>query len=74
MEEYASYAEKIAEIISVPTEIKGKEEFTIIAKREQVPNIVKTLVENNIKVYEVNEEKLSLEDAFLKKTGCNTID
>ena len=64
----------IAEIISVPTEIKGKEEFTIIAKREQVPNIVKTLVENNIKVYEVNEEKLSLEDAFLKKTGGNTID
>lgn len=67
-------AEKIAEIISVPTEIKGKEEFTIIAEREQVPNIVKTLVENNIKVYEVNEEKLSLEDAFLKKTGGNTID
>lgn len=66
--------EKIAEIISVPTEIKGKEEFTIIAEREQVPNIVKTLVENNIKVYEVNEEKLSLEDAFLKKTGGNTID
>ena len=66
--------EKIAEIISVPTEIKGKEEFTIIAKREQVPNIVKTLVENNIKVYEVNEEKFSLEDAFLKKTGGNTID
>ena len=48
--------EKIPEIISVPTEIKGKEEFTIIAEREQVPNIVKTLVENNIKVYEVNEE------------------
>ena len=66
--------EKIAGIISVPTEIKGKEEFTIIAEREQVPNIVKTLVENNIKVYEVNEEKLSLEDAFLKRTGGNTID
>lgn len=66
--------EKIAEIISVPTEMKEKEEFTIIAEREQVPNIVKTLVENNIKVYEVNEEKLSLEDAFLKKTGGNTID
>ena len=60
--------EKIAEIISAQTEIKGKEEFNIIAEREQVPNIVKTLVENNIKVYEVNEEKLSLEDAFLKIT------
>ena len=35
---------------------------------------ISELVENNIKVYEVNEEKLSLEDAFLKKTGGNTID
>lgn len=66
--------EKITEIISVPTEIKEKDEFTIIAEREQVPNIIKILIENNIKVYEVNEEKLSLEDAFLKKTGGNTID
>ena len=66
--------EKITEIISVPTEIKKKDEFTIIAEREQVPNIIKILIENNIKVYEVNEEKLSLEDAFLKKTGGNTID
>ena len=66
--------EKIEKVISAQTEIKGKEEFTIIAEREQIPDIVKTLVENNIKVYEVNEEKLSLEDAFLKRTGGNTID
>ena len=66
--------EKVAEIISGQIAIKGKAEFTIIAEREQIPGVVKTLVENNIKVYEVNEEKLSLEDAFLKKTGGNTID
>lgn len=66
--------EKITEIISAQTEIKGKEEFTIIAEREQIPSVIKKLVENNIKVYEVNEEKLSLEDAFLKRTGGNTID
>ena len=66
--------EKIAEIISEPTEIKGKEEFELSAEREKVPEVVKKLVQNDIKIYEINEEKLSLEDAFLKKTGGNTID
>ncbi len=66
--------EKIAEIISEPTEIKGKEEFVLSAEREKVPEVVKKLVQNDIKIYEINEEKLSLEDAFLKKTGGNTID
>ena len=66
--------EKIAEIISEPTEIKGKEEFVLSAEREKVPEVVKKLVQNDIKIDEINEEKLSLEDAFLKKTGGNTID
>lgn len=38
------------------------------------PGIVKKLVEADKKVYMVNEEILSLEDAFLKKTGGNVID
>ena len=42
-------------------------------------NVEKTLVENvlnrkNIKVYEVQEVRMSLEDAFLKRTGGNKID
>ena len=31
------------------------------------------LIEDNIKIYEIKEERLSLEDAFLKKTGGNII-
>lgn len=38
------------------------------------PGIVKKLVEADKKVYMVNEEILSLEDAFLKKTGGNVIE
>lgn len=38
------------------------------------PRIVKKLVEADKKVYMVNEEILSLEDAFLKKTGGNVIE
>ena len=36
--------------------------------------IVKKMVEEGKKVYMVNEEILSLEDAFLKKTGGNVIE
>ncbi len=38
------------------------------------PGIVKKLVEADKKIYMVNEEILSLEDAFLKKTGGNVIE
>lgn len=38
------------------------------------PGIVKKLVEADKKVYMVNEEIISLEDAFLKKTGGNVIE
>lgn len=48
--------------------------FKIAVDRDEVPSIVKKLVENDIKIYAVNENKISLEDAFLKKTGGNVID
>ena len=46
----------------------------IYASKEEIPEIVKTLVKNNIKIYKVDEDETSLEDAFLKKTGGNVID
>lgn len=48
--------------------------FKIAVDKEEIPSIVKKLVENDIKIYSVNEDKISLEDAFLKKTGGNVID
>lgn len=54
--------------------IVTKNMFKITVDREEVPSIVKKLVENDIKIYAVNENKISLEDAFLKKTGGNVID
>lgn len=47
---------------------------TVQAQKEEIPTIIQKLVEKDIKIYEVKEEKLSLEDAFLKKTGGNIID
>lgn len=66
--------EKLEELISYPIEIQNKTEVKIDVTREQVPEIVKTLVKNDVKIYEIHEEQMSLEDAFLKKTGGNTID
>ena len=47
--------------------------FKIKIKKEDVPNFVKNLVENNIGIYEIYEERITLEDAFLKRTGGNVI-
>ena len=54
--------------------IVNRNMFKIAVDRDEVPSVIKKLVENDIKSYAVNENKISLEDAFLKKTGGNVID
>lgn len=49
-------------------------EFKIKTSKENIPDIINTLVKNNIKIYKVHEEQMSLEEVFLKKTGGNVID
>lgn len=54
-------------------EIVDNNNFKVIISKENVPGFIEKLIEDNIKVYEFKEEKISLEDAFLKKTGGNII-
>ena len=54
--------------------IVNSQTFKIMVDRKEVPNVVKKLVENDVKIYSINEDKITLEDAFLKKTGGNIID
>ena len=42
--------------------------------KEEIPEIESKLVNENKKIYKVCEDTISLEDAFLKKTGGNVID
>lgn len=42
--------------------------------RENIPNVIKRLVLQDVKVYSITEDIMSLEDAFLRKTGGNVID
>ena len=46
----------------------------VSAKKENVPDLVKKLVLQDIKIYSAVEDILTLEDAFLKKTGGNVIE
>lgn len=65
---------QIQNILTQQCNIQDEKKFTVAIEKEEVPKLVQTLVENHIKVYRVQEETLSLEDAFLKKTGGNIID
>lgn len=66
--------EKIKDILENKIESIDETIVKIYASKEEIPEIVKTLVKNNIKIYKVDEDETSLEDAFLKKTGGNVID
>lgn len=65
--------EMIDKMFNNVTVVNGQT-FKIMVDRKEVPNVVKKLVENDVKIYSVSEDKITLEDAFLKKTGGNIID
>lgn len=65
---------KVKEIISKEIENIDDNTIKVYASKEEIPNIIKELVMKEILVYGVKEDIISLEDAFLKKTGGNIID
>ena len=46
-----------------------KDKFSYNGDKEDIANIIKSLVKKNIDIYEVHMQELTLEEAFLKKTG-----
>lgn len=64
----------ISSIINYKMDILSEREIRVYIEKEEVPLLLKELVLRNVKVYSVAEENLSLEDAFLKKTGGNVIE
>ena len=65
---------KISKILEEKIEKINDNSFKIHINKENIPEIIKKLIENDIKIYTVKEEEISLEDAFLKRTGGNIID
>ena len=64
----------IGSIIDYKMDILTETEVRVYIEKEKVPLLIKELVLRNVKIYNVSEENLSLEDAFLKKTGGNVIE
>lgn len=64
----------IGSIVDYKMDILTETEIRVYIEKEQVPLLIKELVLRNIKIYNISEENLSLEDAFLKKTGGNVIE
>lgn len=66
--------EKVEDILKMKIEKLDDKKFRVHINKEEAPRIVRELVESNKKVYTVMEETVTLEDAFLKKTGGNVIE
>ena len=60
--------------LSKKYEIIDEDKVIIKGNREDVSNAVNDLVGLGKKIYLITEQELSLEEAFLKKTGGNKID
>ena len=65
---------KISKILEEKIEKINDSSFKIHTNKESIPETIKKLIENGVKIYTVKEEEISLEDAFLKRTGGNIID
>lgn len=64
---------KLQEILPEAISI-SKNQVKIQIPKEQIPELIQKLLENNIKIYEVKQEEKSLEQAFFEKTGGNRIE
>ena len=71
--EYVKENDVTLEELFDKAEILNNNEFKIQGNDNEIAKTVKKLVENNIDVYGINEETITLEDAFLKRTGGNKI-
>ncbi len=64
----------LKKLLPKDAEIVDETHFKILGAKEDVAKLIKKLIEKDIDIYEVRRLETSLEDAFLKKTGGNTID
>ncbi len=55
-------------------EVINKTTFKIQINRDAVPKLIEKLIRNKYQIYQVSQLQISLEEAFLEKTGGNKID
>ena len=67
-------AKRARMIIGDMSNAEDNNHLEVHAEKENIPLIIKKLVLQDIKIYSIKEDVMSLEDAFFKKTGGNVID
>ncbi len=63
----------LEKVIKFEHEVLDDKTVKVYIDREEVPKLIETLIAKKYKVYEIKMLQLSLEDAFLEKTGGNVI-
>ncbi len=61
-------------VLKTKFEVVDEQYIKMSLEEKMVPEVVEKLIKSKYKIYEVREEVISLEEAFLKKTGGNVID
>ena len=61
-------------ILKYKYEIISKNKVRIYISKEEITNLMKNLINNKYQIYSVQAEKLTSEQAFIKKVGENKID
>lgn len=65
---------KLVTSMIAEADIIDEHHLKIVMEKEVVPELIKKLVANNVRIYSVREEEKSLEQAFFEKTGGNVIE
>ena len=55
-------------------EIVSKNKIRVYISKEEITNLMENLIKNKYQIYSMQEEKLTSEQAFIKKVGENKID
>ena len=67
-------AKDCKEFLRKEDKIVDSKHIEVIRDEEDIAHFIRLLVQNNIDIYEVKKEDLSLEEAFIKKSGGKKID
>ena len=67
-------SKKVKEYLTNLDKVLDKQHIEVFKDEEEVAEFIALLVKHDIKVYEVIKEELTLEEAFMKKSGGNKID
>ena len=67
-------SKKVKDYLTNLDKVLDKQHIEVFKDEEEVAEFIALLVKHDIKVYEVIKEELTLEEAFMKKSGGNKID